>query len=253
MFFKIGVNFSVKFGKILTILLTIPLLLCSCSTNNVQKRESIAVSKAVYAINDSIEAGRFDLAKKYSTESTRIVAPPPAKERIKVNKFEVKEKQSVVKNFNGEDVVPPFISRSYVVLPSGYDETRIVVVGSEQYNKLLDENKDLRKQISDEINTFSDYKRNNDKLLRDKEEELQKLRSKPGFFKTIWNFATGFLKWGMLGIIIVGVGFVLLAFLVPGLAPFIWAIFRTIGSIFGGILRLLSRAMYWIIERFSKK
>lgn len=62
-------------------LLLLSLFLCGCTTRFVEK-QSEELSKVVYATSDSIDAGRFDLAEKYSKETTKLVVPP--KQRIEV-------------------------------------------------------------------------------------------------------------------------------------------------------------------------
>ena len=61
------------------------LLLCSCATPHGLKTQvavDARLSEAVYATRDSMDAGRFDLAYKYSNEAARLVSPP--KKRIPI-------------------------------------------------------------------------------------------------------------------------------------------------------------------------
>jgi len=50
------------------------LALAGCGS--LQTRQQAALSKAVYAENRAIEVGRFDLAKKYSADAVKLIAPP---------------------------------------------------------------------------------------------------------------------------------------------------------------------------------
>ena len=54
----------------------------------VEKKIDDKLSQGVYAVNDSMDIGRFDLAKKYSDQTVRLISPP--KERIKVLPFYAK-------------------------------------------------------------------------------------------------------------------------------------------------------------------
>ena len=56
---------------------------CSTSQERLVKHRNDAVAVAVYGMKDSIEAGRFDLAAKYASAATKIVAPPEKKVIIK--------------------------------------------------------------------------------------------------------------------------------------------------------------------------
>jgi len=70
------------------------IFLSSCATPVTKYREAVQQvddreSEAVYATNDSIHAGRFDLAEKYSDQSVRLVTPPI--KRIPIQDFTVKQ------------------------------------------------------------------------------------------------------------------------------------------------------------------
>lgn len=54
----------------------------------VEEKVSHKLSQGVYATNDSMTVGRFDLAKKYSDQTIRLIAPP--KERVKILPFYAK-------------------------------------------------------------------------------------------------------------------------------------------------------------------
>lgn len=227
-------------------------MLCSCAGTSVQRREDTAISKSVYAIHDSIEAGRFDLSKQYSDESIRLVPPPSKKDRIKINKFEVKNQSSKIPSTSNEQTIPPILSKPYVVLPSGFNESDVVVVGSDQYNILVANNTDLQKQLGKEKTEFTDYKEKNNDIIRDKDQELKELRARPGFFGTIWNFVRGFFKWGTLGVVLLGVGLLVLCILVPPTIPFVLTALRGIGAAIGAILRLLGQVIMWLVHLLEK-
>ena len=72
----------------ISLFLSTSLLLSGCVTSsslNKEKQENI--SQGAYAINDSINMGRFDLAKQYSDQLDRLITPP--KTRIVVKPFQL--------------------------------------------------------------------------------------------------------------------------------------------------------------------
>ncbi len=72
--------------KYFTICLLFLLSLSSCNTlSDIQEKTQEAISQGVYGTNDAMNVGRFDIAKKYSDQTIRLVPPP--KTRIKVEAF----------------------------------------------------------------------------------------------------------------------------------------------------------------------
>jgi hypothetical protein len=57
------------------------LLGCSSCCSTLEKQTK-ALSMVSFAIRDSIEIGRFDLADEYSKELVRLVHPPAKQDRI---------------------------------------------------------------------------------------------------------------------------------------------------------------------------
>lgn len=51
------------------------------------EKQSKALSIVSYAVRDSIDLGRFDLADEYSKELVRLALPPTPEERILINPF----------------------------------------------------------------------------------------------------------------------------------------------------------------------
>lgn len=58
----------------------LPLLFVSCAS--IQERKNEAISQGVYATHDALKASRYDLAKSYSQELTKIVPAPAKRLRI---------------------------------------------------------------------------------------------------------------------------------------------------------------------------
>lgn len=74
--------------KFLFSLFLIPTLFISCATPT-QKIQAVntklndKLSQSVFAVNDSIHAGRFDLAEDYSDQSIKLIVPPQKRIVIK--------------------------------------------------------------------------------------------------------------------------------------------------------------------------
>jgi len=224
--------------RIFILLMGSSLLLTNCATP-VAQRERQAISKGVYATKDSIDVSRYDLAKSYINETTRLVPPPDPKDRIKIPPFKTGQK--------GEPEI------QYVVLPPNEQQKHIIVLNSPEYNQILEANKQLQASEKKAQDTLEQVKKANDKIIKDQAEELARLRARPNIFVRTWHFLTGLFKWGPIGIIVLSIAAVIVAVLVPGLAPFIWAAFRMLGALLGMALGLLTKLILWIAGLLKKK
>jgi len=123
------------------------------------EKQSEAVSQNVYAANDAISKARIDLAQFYSNETTRFIKPP--KHPIKISA--IYQAGEVVKN--GEKAEKTRV----VIVPDHYKNDKIVVVGSKDYNQLLQDS-EIKKQL-EEDNKIKDkqLKTNNDELAKQKQ------------------------------------------------------------------------------------
>jgi hypothetical protein len=123
------------------------------------EKQTEAVSQNVYAVNDAISKARIDLAQFYSNETTRFIKPP--KHPIKINS--IYQAGEVVKN--GEKAEKTRV----VIVPDQYKNDKIVVVGSKDYNQLLQDS-EIKKQL-EEDNKIKDkqLKTNNDELTKQKQ------------------------------------------------------------------------------------
>ena len=234
--------------KVCYYLLTLGLLF-GCSTP-LAEREKDAVSSGVYATKDSIDASRYDLAKHYINETTRLVPPP--KKRINIPEF-LTDQKKVKKQIKGQPVIQGPVRQKYVVLPAGEMMTNIVVESSPEYVVLLSNNQDLAKREKKAQENLITLKTITDKVIQDQAKELQYLRSRPNIFVRTWHFLTGFLKWGTLGFVILAIIALIVAACVPALAPAIFMVFRLVGTFVGMILGLITRLGSWVISLFQKK
>jgi hypothetical protein len=116
-------------------LLILSLFLTSCTPKFIEK-QSEPLKQAVYGVNDSLDKGRIDLAWYYSNETTRLVTPP--EKRIEIKGV---YQTLPVKNSDGNRVV---------ILPEGLKGNKVVVSNTDEYKELL-KNKDIAKQLQDEL------------------------------------------------------------------------------------------------------
>ena len=126
-------------------------LLISCAPTRYIPKDSEPLSQAVYATSESIEKGRIDLADQYA-KSAKILVDPPK------NPFTVK---AIISKAKDKDT-----GKSVVIVPSYLNGLDVIVVGSEQYKKLLEikenaiqlqkEYENLQKERDEVYKTLSD-------------------------------------------------------------------------------------------------
>jgi len=100
------------------------------------EKQSEALSQNVYATNDSLGKARVDLAYFYSNETTKFVKPP--KHPVKISPV-----------FAAEDVVKGSSQAGktrVVLVPDQYKNDKVIVVGSAEYQSLL-QDRELKKQL----------------------------------------------------------------------------------------------------------
>lgn len=137
------------------------------------EKQSESLSQAAYATKDSIDCGRFDLADSYSTEVTRIVRPP--KKRIEVLPLYKENKQtnvsssgSLEKNnsaFKPTAQTETKSSSRTVVIPPRFGNDPVLVVGTEEYEQLLRDNR-IAAQLKSDYDNLKNLKVNLDAELQ---------------------------------------------------------------------------------------
>ena len=119
-----------------TSILLLSLFLAGCAPKFIEK-QSEPLKQAVYGVNDSLDKGRIDLAWFYSNETTRLVSPPA----VRIDVKGVYQTLPVTNNATGSRVV---------ILPEGLKGDKVVVSNTDEYKELL-KNKDIAKQLQDEL------------------------------------------------------------------------------------------------------
>lgn len=158
------------------LLITLSLFLSGCQTTKFIEKYSEPLSQSVWATSDGIDAGRFDLAAKYSKLSTQLVPPP--KERIQINPLVKRTPIQTVDNKIVGNSTPTSDVASelhYVVIPDALKTSQVISVGSSDFSKLAEdatisaqitkENLDLKNQIAATDNQQKVDADNNNKLL----------------------------------------------------------------------------------------
>ena len=140
-------------------LFAITFLFTGCAPKFIEK-QSEPLKQAVYGVNDSLDKGRIDLAWYYSNETTRLVTPPAKRIDVKG----IYQTLPVTNNTKGSRVV---------ILPEGLKGDKVVVSNTDEYKELL-KNKDIAKQLQDELvekNKFTDtvikQQQDNEKIQSD--------------------------------------------------------------------------------------
>jgi hypothetical protein len=127
-------------------LLLVFIMLLGCRTQIVEI-PSPTVCQTAYAIKDSFEVARVDLADRYTTELLKLVIPP--KERILI--------EPIIKD-----------GKRIAIIPEKYKDNNVVVVGSKEWeelkkvktiaDQLVNENKTLLQVIDTLENELRDQK-----------------------------------------------------------------------------------------------
>lgn len=140
--------------RIILVCLALAFGLSGCGTTAVdlQKENRKLLSKSVYATDDSIGARRYDLAKGFSAQSVRLIEPPDAKERIKINGVTTggSTKKAPAKKKTGSSstvfTLPPddnggiVIDQPVVVLPESDKDAKVIVENTPEYKALEEKN-----------------------------------------------------------------------------------------------------------------
>lgn len=148
------------------VLLVCGLILLTSCTFYTEKQSEI-LSQSTYAVKDSLEQGRFDLAEKYSDQTIRIVKPP--QKRITIN--------PILENLPSGSFIsqpppltiynpPPNINekRRVIIVPERFKNDPVVAVNSIEYEKLLLD-QEIHKQLQ----------KDHENLLKNKQEVEQEL------------------------------------------------------------------------------
>jgi hypothetical protein len=108
-----------------------------------------------------MEAARIDLADKYITETTRIIKPP--KNRIKIDPI-YKHIDTVSSGSKHDPII--INKQRMVIIPEKYRADTVVVVSTEEYQKLLQDKETFAQIQKDNIGISDAKKLVDDELIR---------------------------------------------------------------------------------------
>jgi hypothetical protein len=141
------------------------------------EKQTESLSQAVYATKDSIDCGRFDLADEYSTQSTRIVKPPKKRiEILPIYKSGTPDSKQTVASKTPTAPTPTITkpaSRT-VVIPPRFGNDPVVVVGTLEYEQLLQDNR-VATQLRADYDNLKNLKVNLDVELQKQYEMRDKM------------------------------------------------------------------------------
>lgn len=115
-------------------LLLVFLILAGCTTHIPVPQQSPEVSKIAYAIKDSFDSSRIDLADEYTNQLSYLIIPP-------VNKIQI---SPILKD-----------GKRTVILPEKFKDKNVVVVGSKDWDELL-KIKNIASQLAEDKNNLTE-------------------------------------------------------------------------------------------------
>lgn len=200
-------------------ILCFAMMLPGCVT--VAQKQAKAISTGVYAVEKSIEAGRFDLAKKYEDQLIKVVPPP--KKPVDVKPIEVTK--------NG-------VIQQTVILPQGFENKPVVTENSDQFTKILNSDPKVKAQVAEENKEVGSFTKQVEDTQRAEAKAASEQKSKSWFS---WIWAT----LGIGGTL----GLAALCFFFPAAIPFVVDIFKAIMAVVNGMLSAIGN----LISSLTKK
>jgi hypothetical protein len=135
------------------ILVVVLLGLLSCTSSVVVQRNTEALSQSVYAVKDSLDVERVDMASRYINVTTNLVPPP--KERIVV--------EPIIKtDLKGE-------KKRTIIVPDSYKGKNVVVIGSVEWDDLIKEADNAKTYKQD----LENYKETSIKITEELQRQIQ--------------------------------------------------------------------------------
>ena len=109
------------------------LLIVSCTPRTIYEKPSIELARTAYAVHDSFDNARLDLAEQYSEQLLSFIIPPEQKILIK---------PIIVDN------------KRIAIIPDKYKEDNVVVVGTAEWDKIL-QTKTIANQLVEDNSNLS--------------------------------------------------------------------------------------------------
>jgi len=220
-------KFNLFRATTLVFFLTGCFLFTGCLSFSAKQAETL--SKGVYAVGESIDKGRIDLAEQYNKE-VQAYFPNP-KKPIKIVAVTPKNQPPVV------------------VLPKSLVGKRVVVVSTVEWQKLVDENPLLKKQLGDEQTSTKKYKAEVAQLKNDQLEEAKRVgeledykSSNQWFWRILGFFGIGLPTFVVVALIAVAIFF-------PAALPLVIVILT---RVFSGVAQVGRSVVGFVVSTFNK-
>jgi hypothetical protein len=124
-------------------------LICLLSCKNIPViKTSPEIAKITYAVKDSFEAARIDLADNYTDQLITLISPPITKIPIK----------PLYKN-----------GKRIAVIPKKFQSDEVIVIDSQEWSKLL-QIKDIATQLSNDVENLKKQLSDTEKEKREQEQ-----------------------------------------------------------------------------------
>jgi hypothetical protein len=254
--------------KCLIIIPVILLLLAGCVTFSGKMEQDLKTG--VYGAKRSLEVGRIDLADGYINQTARLVPPP--KKLPDVKPFLVPKKTTrtvitvngavtntvieyitnIVTKTSGPTIITnqPDMS-AYIVVPQYLKDMDVLVVDSDTYNNILNENKDLKKQVEKEKGALVKFEASVNETLRLKDEEMAKNAAELKKAKSWWGFWRK-ISWLSLIVPLGIIGLIAACVFNPAIIPIVVKVFGQIIEIAGRLVGAVVNFVNYIIKLITR-
>jgi len=200
-------------------------LACSCAS--LPRRQSAAMSKAFYAEQDALKAGRIDLAAKYGEQAARLMPPPAKRQPIK-----------------------PVESGGtrYVILPPAFNGTPALAIGSPAFTTLASADKPLQRQFSAEDKAFEKTTAETDKVVSAEAKAVEKAETQALFASHTFRGRVKF--YGSLALLVAGL--IALCIFFPAAVPVLVAICRALTGALSAVVSFMGAIIRRLIALWKK-
>lgn len=252
--------------RILISLLSLALVFgpLGCGRSAPQRRQE-AVSQGVYAVNDGLKNGRYDISFRYSAELVKIVPPPEKRIPVKPIKIPAAKPiatdgqpkvggklRNVVVDVTGKYFAEPDTSlgENAIILPPSAANMTVIVEDSPEYKALLEKYESIRKQRAEEKKSEAKFEKGVEKVQRDDAKTVAKAEaSHKNIFQKIGSWFSFLSFFSLTGIILTIAGIIVLCVLFPPLVPMVMSV---AGRLFSAGLTLVNTVLAALARRFKK-
>jgi hypothetical protein len=212
-------------GTVVILFTALAILFSGCESTVAKKQATL--SKAVYAENAAMKAGRFDLAQAYGAQAARLIAPPKSQVAVK-------------------SVAPQ--GKEVVILPEEDADLPDVAVDSTGFNTLVSQDKGLQDQLNAENGTLAKVEKAADQVITAEAKDAAKQEARPSLWSGIWKKLTLF----GVPVLLIG-GAVVLCLFFPALLPLFVSLAKVLFSICNSVIGLIGSAITSVLSWIKPK